>query len=48
MKKNFPQKKNTYVKVAKLKNNPIENGIVVFIGMLLLANLLISLKILFS
>ncbi len=48
MKKNFPQKKNAYVKVAKLKNNPIENGIVVFIGALLLTNLLISLKILFS
>ncbi|MCK8520599.1 hypothetical protein M0D21_03410 [Aquimarina sp. D1M17] len=48
MKKNFLKTKSAYVKVAKLKNNPIENGIVVFIGVLLVTNLLISLKILFG
>ncbi len=48
MKKNFFKNKNTFVKVAKLKNNHLENGIVVFIAMLLLTNLLISLKILFG
>ncbi|WP_206604207.1 hypothetical protein [Aquimarina sediminis] len=48
MKKNFFKNKNTYVKVTKLKNNSIENGIVVFIAVLLLTNLLISLKILFG
>ncbi len=46
MKKNFLKNKNTYVKVAKLKNNSIENGIVIFISVLLLTNFLISLKIL--
>ncbi|WP_157766005.1 MULTISPECIES: hypothetical protein [Aquimarina] len=48
MKKDFLRNKNTFVKVAKLKSNPVENGIVVFIAVLLLTNLLISLKILFS
>ncbi|WP_158447911.1 hypothetical protein [Aquimarina longa] len=48
MKKDFFKNKNTYVKVAKLKNNSVENGIVVFIAVLLFANLLISLKILFG
>jgi len=48
MKKNFPEKKNAHVKVAKLRTSSIENGIVVFVGVLLFTNLLISLKILFS
>ncbi len=48
MKKNFLKNKNAYVKVAKLKSNPLENGIVVFIAVLLLTNLLISLKVLFG
>ncbi|MDY8136309.1 hypothetical protein [Aquimarina sp. 2201CG5-10] len=48
MKKNLFKNKNVYVKVARLKNNPLENGIVVFVAVLLLANLLISLKILFG
>lgn len=48
MKKNFFKNKNAYVKVAKLKNNSVENGIVIFIAVLLLTNLLISLKILFG
>ncbi len=48
MKKNFLKNKNAYVKVAKLKNNSLENGIVIFIAVLLLTNLLISLKILFG
>ncbi len=48
MKKNFFKNKNAFVKVARLKNDPIENGIVVFIAVLLLTNLLISLKILFG
>lgn len=48
MKKNFLKDKNTDVKVAKLKNNSVENGIVIFIAVLLLTNLLISLKVLFG
>ncbi len=48
MKKNFLKNKNALVKVAKLKNNSLENGIVIFISVLLLTNFLISLKILFS
>jgi hypothetical protein len=48
MNKNFFKNKYIYVKVAKLKNNSLENGIVVFIAVLLLTNLLISLKILFG
>ncbi len=48
MKKNFLNNKNGYVKVAKLKNDHLENGIVVFIALLLFTNLLISLKILFG
>ncbi len=48
MKKNFLRNKKAYVKVAKLKSNPIENGIVVFIGLLLIVNFLISLKVLFG
>lgn len=48
MKKNFLKNKNAQVKVAKLKSNPLENGIVIFVGLLLLTNFLISLKILFG
>ncbi len=48
MKKNFFKNKKTYVKVAKLKNNSLENSIVIFIALLLIANFLISLRILFS
>jgi len=47
MKKNFPEVKEPRVEVAKLKNNSIENGIVIFVGLLLVTNLFISLKILF-
>lgn len=48
MKKNFLNNKGAQVKVAKLKSNPIENGMVIFVGLLLVTNFLISLKILFS
>lgn len=48
MKKNFLKNKNAIVKVAKLKNNTLENGIVLFVALLLVTNLLISLKILFG
>ena len=48
MKKNFLRNKNVEVKVAKMKSNSLENGIVVFIALLLATNLLISLKILFG
>ncbi|WP_344925931.1 hypothetical protein [Aquimarina addita] len=48
MKKNFLRNKNAQVKVAKLKSNQLENGIVVFIALLLVTNLLISLQILFG
>lgn len=50
MKKNFlNNNKGQVVKVAKLtKTNTIENGMVVFIGLLLATNFLISLKILFG
>ncbi len=48
MKKNFLNTKNAQVKVAKIKNDRLENGIVVFIAVLLCTNLLISLKILFG
>ncbi|WP_161634390.1 hypothetical protein [Aquimarina pacifica] len=48
MKKNLMNTRNNQVKVAKLKGNALENGIVVFIGLLLCTNFLISLKILFS
>ncbi len=48
MKKNFLKNKTAVAKVAKLKSNHLENGIVVFIGILLFTNLLISLRILFS
>ncbi|MBQ4801986.1 hypothetical protein J8L88_03905 [Aquimarina sp. MMG015] len=48
MKKNFLKNKNAQVKVAKLKGNTLENGIVVFIAVLLATNFLISLKILFG
>ena len=48
MKKNFLRNKKAKVKVAKLKNNTLENGIVVFIALLLIVNFLISLKILFG
>jgi len=46
MKKDFFRKTNTEVKVAKLKNNTSGKGVVVFIALLLVTNLLISLKIL--
>ena len=48
MKKNFFRHKNAIVKVAKLKSNTLENGIVVFVALLLITNLLISLRILFG
>ncbi len=48
MKKDLFKSKSANVKVAKLKNNSLENGIVVFIAVLLLTNLVISLKILFG
>ena len=48
MKKNFLRNKKAQVKVAKLKNNTLENGIVVFIALLLVVNFLISLKIVFG
>ncbi len=48
MKKNFLKNKGAEVKVAKLKSNTLENGIVVFIALLLLTNFFISLKILFG
>jgi len=48
MKKNFLRIKEPQVKVAKLRNNALENGIVVFIALLLATNFLISLKILFG
>ncbi|WP_378173621.1 hypothetical protein [Aquimarina sp. SS2-1] len=48
MKKNFLRNKSAQVKVAKLKSNTLENGIVIFIALLLATNFLISLKILFG
>jgi len=50
MKKNFNETRTNkaLVKVEKLRNNALENGIVVFIGVLLTTNFVISLKILFG
>ncbi len=48
MKKNLFKNDKVLVKVAKLKNNSLENGIVVFIAFLLLLNALISFRILFG
>ncbi len=48
MKKNLFKSKSAFVKVAKLKNNSLENGIVLLIALLLFTNLVISLKILFG
>ncbi|RZS90661.1 hypothetical protein [Aquimarina brevivitae] len=48
MKKNFFKNRQALVKVAKLKDNTLENGIVVFIAILLITNLFLSLKVLFG
>lgn len=48
MKKNLFNNKTALVKVAKLKNNSLETGIVVFIAILLVTNLFLSLKVLFG
>ncbi len=48
MKKNIFKNKNARVKVAKLKSNSFENGVIIFIALLIVTNLLISLKILFG
>ena len=48
MKKNYRNTQDAQVKVAKLKNDTFENGIVIFIALLLATNFLISMKILFG
>lgn len=48
MKKNFFNNRPTLVKVAKLRNNSLETGIVIFIAVLLVINLFLSLKVLFG
>ncbi len=48
MKKNFVNKNKARVKVAKLNDTSFENGIVIFIGVLLAINFFISMRILFG
>ncbi len=48
MKKNHMNNRTPQAKVATVKSNTLENGIVIFIGLLLCTNFLISLKILFG
>ncbi len=48
MRKNFLRNKSPKVKVAKLQNDSLEKGIVIFIALLLIINFMISMKILFG